>query len=106
MVRTPAAQGRRWSRADRPSAGPAGYRDLPYAELLALFNEGAAIDALDTAQILRHDVILWLFLLAYGGLLSSSAEPGPRLSRLYRALADGAEPDLAVTKAAGERWGI
>ncbi|WP_329428059.1 DUF262 domain-containing protein [Streptosporangium sp. NBC_01495] len=82
------------------------YHDLPYAELLALFNEYAAIDALNTAQILRRDVILWLFLLVCGGLPSPLNEPGPLLSRLYRMLADGAEPDTAIAEAASERWGV
>ena len=81
------------------------YPDLPYPELLDLFNECAALDALEAAQILRRDVVLWLFLLACGGLPSASAEPGPRLFRFYAALADGADPDAAVTDAIGDGWG-
>ncbi|MBO2465048.1 DUF262 domain-containing protein [Actinomadura violacea] len=81
------------------------YPALPYPELLNLFNEYAAIDALGATQILHRDVVLWLFLLACGGLPSESVSPGPRLFRLYAALADGADPDTAVTEVVSEGWG-
>lgn len=101
-------QRRRLAAGLRLSDGPPvlpDYSDLPYPELLGLFNECAAMDALEAAQILRRDVILWLFLLACGGLPSASSEPAPRLTRLYAALADGADPDAAVTDTIGEGWG-
>ncbi|WP_156056377.1 hypothetical protein [Streptosporangium roseum] len=82
------------------------HRSLAYKDLLSVFNEAAAIDALSVESIVQRDAILWLLLMGMGGIPSLKTEPAPFLSAIRDRLAEHDEPgEVLATLAHDPAWG-
>nr|WTA70835.1 DUF262 domain-containing protein [Micromonospora sp. NBC_00855] len=81
---------------------------LPAVEVLGIFNERAAVEALTAGSVAVRDIILWLFLVGVGGVPTTAALPAPFVLALAEELSlpRARDLDLLLTQAAADReWG-
>ena len=80
--------------------------DLPVVELLSIFNERAAVEALTSGSICVRDAVLWLFLVAVGGAPTPTSPPVPQVLELYDGMRAGADLEASLTAAVrAKEWG-
>ncbi|WP_173142242.1 DUF262 domain-containing protein [Kibdelosporangium persicum] len=90
----------------RPPTRDALITDLPAVELLSIFNERAAVEAMTGDSTRVRDAILWLFFVAVGGAPTPASPPVPQVLELYDRMREGVDLEASLAAAVrAKEWG-
>lgn len=79
--------------------------DLPAADLLAVFNDRAAVEAMTSESLCIRDTVLWMFLVAVGGVPTLDRPPVPQLLVLHDQIRLSVDLESVAAAVHAVEWG-
>ncbi|WP_027946956.1 DUF262 domain-containing protein [Amycolatopsis taiwanensis] len=79
--------------------------DLPAADLLAVFNDRAAVEAMTSESLCIRDAVLWMFLVAVGGVPTLDRPPVSQLLVLRNQIGNSVDLESVAAAVHVVEWG-